>query len=344
MEIKKINHKCILPSAAITLKGKKIKFYTTIDKKPEVGDLIYGEVAYLGQQTHAESVAGRIHTIHDSKKGVFILGNRYAPDYYEGVVPDTFSTELDLLSRSGVVGKVLHKNALISDPTRIRLLGYICNSNGEILNTMQNPLVIPKKKQITHNKRARLILCIGTSMNSGKSHAAATCCYTLSSMNKNVRAAKITGTAGLKDILLMEDCGASYAVDFSYLGYPSTYRLDAQELLNIFNTIDLKYGNNHANYLVIEIADGILQRETAMLLQMPELRTRIHKIVFCAQDAFGVIGGVRTLKEKFDLVPAAISGICSSSPLAIRELQEYIDIPVFNSVERKVQKIFDIIK
>jgi hypothetical protein len=52
-----------------------------------------------------------------------------------------------------------------------------------------------------HNKaRSKLILCVGTAMNSGKTHAAAASCYALSSMGKSVRAAKITGVASLKDI------------------------------------------------------------------------------------------------------------------------------------------------
>jgi hypothetical protein len=45
-------------------------------------------------------------------------------------------------------------------------------------------------------------------MNSGKTYAAAASCYALSSMGKSVRAAKITGVASLKDISLMDDCGA----------------------------------------------------------------------------------------------------------------------------------------
>ena len=49
------------------------------------------------------------------------------------------------------------------------------------------------------------------------------------------------------------------------------------------------------------------------------------------QDIFGAVGGIRVLKEKYDLVPDAISGVCSSSPLHIRELKEFTDIPVFNS-------------
>jgi hypothetical protein len=107
--------------------------------------------------------------------------------------------------------------------------------------------------------------------------------------------------------------------------------LTEQELLGIFNQLDLKYANNPKNFWVVELADGVIQRETAMLLSSPEVASRIHRLIFCANDAFGAIGGLRTLKEKFNLIPDAISGICSSSPLHIRELSEFTNIPVFNS-------------
>ena len=71
-------------------------------------------------------------------------------------------------------------------------------------------------------------------------------------MGHTVRAAKITGTASLKDILLMEDNGASPVADFTYLGYPSTYMLDEPDLLHIFDTLDLKYANSPKNFWVVD--------------------------------------------------------------------------------------------
>jgi len=248
-----------------------------------------------------------------------------------------------MLARSGVVGDVKCQNELISSPTKIRILGYVCDSSGEVVNTRDHVLIQHKESQ-RNGPRAKLILCIGTTMNSGKSYAAAACCYALSSLGKKVRAAKITGTASLKDILLMQDCGAQHVVDFSYFGFPSTYMLEIEDLLHIFRSVDAKYGNNPRNYLVFEFADGILQRETAMLLRHPEVRSRVYKLVFCAADAAGIAGGLRILKESFDLTPDAFSGLCSSSPLAIREISTFTEIPVLKSMERDFKAICSIIR
>lgn len=329
--MKKIAKGFILPSAAYTLKRSQIRFYKPCDKKPEMGDVVYGQVCLIGQHSSLENAFGRIHKIHDGTKAVFVFGNRYAPDYYEGLVPDEAMVEVDLLARSGMIGIAKTKNSLIKDPSKIRIRGYVCDESGSVLNTLKFPIIKPKMNA-KKRPRAKMILVCGTSMNSGKSMAAAACCWALTSMGYTVRASKVTGTASLKDILHMNDAGANSYADFTYLGYPATYMLPEEDLLRIFNQLDLKYANNPKNFWVVEFADGIIQRETLMLLQSDEVRSRIFKLIFCASDAFGAIGGLNILKN-LGLTPDALSGVCSSSPLHIRELEEFTNVPVFNSAQ-----------
>ncbi|WP_020532511.1 hypothetical protein [Flexithrix dorotheae] len=342
--MKKIEQGYRVPSAAYTIPRKVIKGYIPMDSNPKIGDLLYGQISTLGQHNSLENSQGRIHTIHQGTRAIFVFGNRYAPDYYEGIIPESGNFEaLDLLARSGVVGKVLSKSGKVISPTKIKPLGYVCDSEGKILNTKQFSIVKPKNS-IKKHPRAKLILAIGTAMNSGKSAAATACVYALSVHEKEVRASKVTGTASLKDILSMNDAGATHYSDFSFLGYPSTYMIEESEVVDIFNKLDLKYANNKDNYWVVEFADGINQRETAMLLRHPDIRERIHKLIFCAADSFGAIGGLQVLKTKFGLVPDAISGVCSSSPLHIKELREYTNIPVFNSLNIKSDELYKILK
>lgn len=330
--MQKLKRGYIIPSAGYTLSSKMLSGFMPINKTPEIGDVIYGEVLTIGQHSSLENSQGRIHTIHPGSKAIFVFGNRYAPDYYEGLIPENTDFErLDLLARSGVVGKVLSKSGKVISPTQIKPLGYVCDSEGNVINTKKYSAIKPKKDQ-KKTPRAKLILVVGTAMNSGKSAAATACCYALTVAGKEVRASKVTGTASLKDILSFNDAGATHFNDFSFMGYPSTYMIEEQEALNIFNTLDLKYANNKDNYWVVEFADGINQRETALLLNSEDVKSRIHKLIFCAADSFGAIGGLEVLKKKFDLIPDAISGVCSSSPLHIQELKEYTNAPVFNSL------------
>lgn len=336
--VKKIREGFILPSAAFTVARSQVHGYRHADKSPEAGDLAYGTVCYIGQHSSLENKEGRIHAINDGTKAIFVFGNRYAPDFYEGSVPREFPKETDMLARSGIVGEVKCKNANVKDPTRVRLLGYVCDQEGAVLNTRSFSRIASDDAE-TKEGRAKMILNIGTSMNSGKSMTAAACCWALSTMGRRVRGSKITGTAGLKDILLMEDNGAHPVADFTHLGYPSTYLVDREDLMRVFRTLDSRYAGNPKNYWVVEIADGILQRETAMLLQAEEVRSRIHRLIFSAHDAFGAIGGLKVLKEKFGLVPDAISGVCSGSPLSIRELEGFTDRPIFDSIRRDLERL-----
>jgi hypothetical protein len=328
----------ILPSAAYTIDRKQIKSYSFLDKQPEIGDVIYGKITRLGQHTELENKSGRIHRLNEGSTAIFVFGNRYAPDFYEGIIPATMTTKVDLLARSGIVGQVQVKNFSVSEPTQIKILGYVSDANGKILNTRQYPLINPIQGQ-KKEERAKLILFIGTSMNSGKSTSATACCWALTTMGYNVRASKVTGTASLKDILHMQDAGASIVNDFTHFGFPSTYLLEEPELLKIFNDLDLKYANNSKNYWAVEFADGILQRETALLLKSEAVRSRIHRLVFAAHDTFGAIGGLNILKHEFGLVPDAISGVCSSSPLFLRELSAFTDIPVFNNMDCDLKQL-----
>jgi len=338
----KIKQGYILPSAAYVLKRNQIRYFHEINKNPEIGDVVYGVIERLGQHSSLENVSGRIHNIHNGTKAVFVYGNRYAPDYYEGLVPASFSTDVDLLARSGLIGKVKTKSSQIKDPTQVRILGYVVDENIDIINTRTFPRISPRKSE-KNDPRSKMILVCGTSMNSGKSYAAAACCRALSVNGHTVKASKITGTASLKDILQMNDAGAYPFSDFTYLGYPSTYLIEKDELLNIFNILDLKYANNPRNYWVVEIADGLIQRETSILLNSPEVQSRIHKVIFCANDAFGAIGGLKVLKNQFNLDPDAISGVCSKSPLHIRELSHFTDIPVFNSADSNLKYLYELL-
>ena len=45
-------------------------------------------------------------------------------------MPEQQLPEVDLMARSGVIGQVRHKNSVLQDPTRIRVLGYVMDNGG----------------------------------------------------------------------------------------------------------------------------------------------------------------------------------------------------------------------
>ena len=340
--MKQIPRGYVLPSAAYSITSSLAAGFESANTRPKPGDVMYGRIATLGHHRELENKNGRIHRLTDATAALFVYGNRYATDAFEAIVPDDPMDTVDLVARSGVIGRVQVRNSRMADPTTVRLLGRVVDRDGRPLSTLDHPLVKPQST-VKKQPRSKLILVVGSSMNAGKSTAAVAICWALTAMGHSVRASKLTGTASLKDILHMNDAGASVYNDFTYLGHPSTYMLDEPDLLRIFNDLDLKFANNPRNFWVVEIADGLLQRETSMLLSSPEVKSRIDKLIFCATDAFGAIGGIHILEERFGLHPDAISGIVASSPLGIRELGGYTKIPAFDAAEPNLLTLSEVL-
>ncbi|MEL7156055.1 MAG: hypothetical protein AAFN30_05585 [Actinomycetota bacterium] len=331
-----------MPSAAFTIQNSSVNSNVASEDRPQPGDVMYGRIAALGHHRELENKNGRIHRLTDSTAGLFVYGNRYATDAFEALVPDEPMDYADLVARSGVIGRVQVRNSRVLAPTTVKILGRVVDKDGRPLSTLDHSMIEPATAEKKH-PRSKLILVVGTSMNAGKSTAAVAIAWALSTMGHKVRSSKVTGTASLKEILHMNDAGASVYNDFTYLGHPSTYMLDEEEVLRIFNNLDLKFANNPRNFWVVEVADGILQRETAMLLSSPQVKDRIQRLIFCASDAFGAIGGLHILEDQYGLHPDAISGIVASSPLGIRELNEYTKVPAFDSAEPDLRTLSELL-
>ena len=90
-----------------------------------------------------------------------------------------------------------------------------------------------------------------------------------------------------------------------------------------------------ADTVIVEIADGIYQRETAMLLRDPAFQASVDQVVFASSDALGARAGVTELLDA-GLTVAAASGIMTRSPLATAEAREVLGrfgVPVVGSYE-----------
>ena len=125
--MKKIAPGFLLPSAAYCINRKQAHRWQWLDKSPEVGDVVYGTVGYLGFHSTLENKQGRIHAVNDGSKALFVFGSRYAPDAFEGFVPAELPKTADTLARSGMIGELACKNSTIKDPTQIEIHGYVCD-------------------------------------------------------------------------------------------------------------------------------------------------------------------------------------------------------------------------
>jgi hypothetical protein len=300
---------------------------------PRTGDLLFAEVLDLGRHYRMEVRSGLTMHLFPGDLIVGAFGNRYATDQYEGYVPSRPVEGCDLLSVGGVCGQVASQHAsMVLDPTRLRILGLVSDKDGRPINQCAFGLPPYVLSDSLESSTAEVILIVGSAMNSGKTTTAGTLARALSRANFSVAAGKITGTAAGKDARFFEACGARPVLDFTSAGYPSTYMLSLEELLGIYNSILGHLRAANPDYIILEIADGIFQRETRMMLGSEVLLDSVDHVFFAASDSLSAESGVRSMRE-YGLPVRAIAGSVTQSPLASREAEETLGMPCMN-IER----------
>ena len=296
---------------------------------PHVGDLALHRVLTLGKHTRMDSREGRAHYLLPGDLVATCYGNRYATDQYEGFVPPA-SAHYHMLSVGGVCGMVSTKNDLMPDPTILEFVGYAIDTEGKIVNLRDHRL--KPLKRVAALRPFKTILSLGASMNSGKTTTAAMAIRGLASAGHSVVSAKLTGTGAVKDLQFMRDAGAEAVLDFTDYGCPSTSLVSLRKLLRLARTLESHLAARGPDYIVYEIADGVFQRETALLLAAAEFRSRIDYTLFSAPDALAAEAGKRTL-ERLGFRLIGFSGLVSASELGRQEVQKATGLPCLSSRE-----------
>ena len=303
------------------------------DHAPRPGDLVLAEVEEIGQHKRIELTTGRRAHLFPGDRIVVAYGNRYAPDQFEAVVPAGLEP-CSLVAAGGVAAQVLTQHETMEEATRIAPIGLLVDASGRRMN-LADAAMEPVTAPVT---RPPTVAVLGSSMNSGKTTTAASLVHGLRDAGLRVGAAKLTGTGAGPDLWLMQDSGAEIVWDFTDAGAVSTSLLQLPRLLEI---VDILVGNLAAtgvDAIVLEVADGLLQPETAALLGSSEFAATIDGIVFAGREAMGAAEGVRRLRERGHRV-LAVSGVMTRAPLAVREARGLLDAPVLTRDELALAEV-----
>lgn len=297
---------------------------------PVSGDVAIFEIIETGKHETIQSESKRNVGIFPGDYIMACFADRYATSQFEGYVPSAPTQMLHILGAGGAIGIVKSKNWSLKDiePTSVKLIGYCCDENNQVINSK-----FYNKKKVKFNGHvpndAKIILSIGSTMDSGKTTTAAFLARGLKQNDKKVAFIKFTGTSYTKDKDFVYDCGADVAIDFSDMGFPSTYMCGKEELLDLYQSLLTSLEPEKPDYIVMEIADGLMQRETNFLLKSREFLNTIHSVIFSCGDSLGAFYGIQYLKE-LGIEPAAISGCFTMSPLLIEEVIEHSSMNVLN--------------
>jgi len=299
------------------------------DVEPDAGDLVLARVTEIGQHAKIELTDGRRSTLFPGDEVVVCFGARYAPDQFEAVVPDDLGP-CQLVAAGGLAARARSRHDKMAEPTTLEVIGLVADAEGHRANLTRWSLE-PGPLAATAGDRPPVVAVVGTSMNAGKTTSAAGLVRGLVQSGLRPAAAKVTGTGAGGDIWLLGDAGASPVLDFTAAGLASTYQAGEAEIERVFTTLTSNLLATGADAVVLEVADGLCQAETAALVSSAVFAEAVDTIIFAAGDALGADAGVGWLEHR-GLPVVAVSGLLSCSPMASSEAAALTGLPVLDLV------------
>lgn len=294
------------------------------DVEPKAGDLVLARIEKIGHHGALELTTGRRSTLFPGDEIVVCYGNRYAPDQFEAEVPHDLAS-CHLVAAGGIAAQALSWHVNIKPPTAIIPIGLLADVKGKRINLSGAAVA-----KLGHSyPLPYTVAVVGTSMNAGKTTTVANLIYGLTCAGLKVGAAKVTGTGSGKDTWFMGDAGARLALDFTDAGFPSTFRLTVTEVEGIFTTLTSHLAKTGVDVIILEVADGLYQQETAALLSSATFKKMVNSVIFAAGDAMGAMAGVEWLRRK-DLPVVAVSGLLTASPLAVIEAADATGVTIID--------------
>ena len=294
--------------------------------KPKAGDLVIARVDSLGHHKGLQLVNGRRRIMFLGDEIVVAYGNRYASSQFESYVPETMGP-CHLVAGGGIASRAVSWHANISrGPTHITPIGLVGDKYGNPINLKDYGLA-PVKQPADYQPTT--IALIGTSMDAGKTTTAAYLARGLINAGLRVGYVKVTGTGAGGDTWLLKDAGAEPVLDFTDAGLPTTFMEEPKEIERVMHELIAHCAESGVDAVLVEIADGVFQRETATLLQSSFFANITGGIVLAAQDSMGAAAGMNWLNN-FSTPVLALSGKLSAAPLQVSEAQAATGLRVFD--------------
>jgi hypothetical protein len=280
-----------------------------------VGDLVLARVDAIGNHAALQLVNGRRRHLFPGDEIVVAYGHRYASNQFESEVPESLGP-CHLVAGGGIASRALSWHVKISKgPTQITPIGLLAGPDDIPINLKDFALdPVPQRRDY----RPTSIAVVGTSMDAGKTQTCVHLVRGLVGGGLRVGYAKVTGTGAGGDFWWLRDAGADPVLDFTDVGLPSTYLMHPNEVQRVLVTLANHIATEGVDAMVLEIADGIFQGETAALLSSSSFQQTVGGIVLAAADSMGAAAGYEWLcRNSFE--PVALSGLLTVSPLQARE-------------------------
>jgi hypothetical protein len=288
--------------------------------QPASGDVLLCEIVDVSLHGRLELSTGARSILHAGDRIISALGSRYATSFLEGVA-EIDGEDADLLSASGICGRVLQRTEKKQRPTRLKVVAQAyCDDRAVNLRAFGLPAAPPPKSE------PAWVLVVGSAMDSGKTSACNVVINSLSQSGLDVGAAKLTGIASARDLCSYQDAGARFAADLLDCGWVSTAGCSTAELGETASTLLAHLRAAGVEIAVLEIADGLLQPETAALLSHLREELRKPAVILTARESLAGVAGVERLSA-LGYSGTVVSGVLTNSPLSCREVELAARVP-----------------
>jgi hypothetical protein len=287
-----------------------------------------------------ELTSGRMATVNQGDVIVGALGHRKALRGYSGHLPEQLQPgdTIQLLNIGGVLGICDSANPDVGPPFDCEVLGTVLS-----FPYLGERIGVPARSGLERlepdapfdTQGVPVIAMAGTCMDSGKTAAACAIVGRLRHLGFNVAACKATGVSLRRDVLAMEDAGASDTMIFSDFGVVTTTASNGPAL-----TRALLHGlaKKRPDAIVLELGDGLLGAYgVEAILEDEELRKALTIVVLCANDPVSAWGGTRILRHQFNIEPAVVSGPATDNDVGIQQIDERMSLPAINALANGVK-------
>jgi hypothetical protein len=287
-----------------------------------------------------ELTSGRMATVNQRDIVVGALGHRKALRGYSGRLPTELKPgdTIQLLNIGGVMGICDSANPDVGPPFDCEVLGAVLHFPylGERIGVPARAGERQLDPDAALDTRGVPVVALaGTCMDSGKTAAACAIVTRLRHKGLNVSACKATGVALRRDVLAMEDAGATDSMIFSDLGIVATTGDNGPALTRSLLS-SLAAGKPDA--IVLELGDGLLGAYgVASILSDPAIRDALTAVVLCANDPVSAWGGVKILREDYGIEPAVVTGPATDNDVGIEQIAERCSLPGVNALSNPVE-------
>jgi hypothetical protein len=263
------------------------------------------------------------------------LGPRRALFGYSGHVPASLKAGdiIQMLNIGGVLGICDSANPDKGKPFDCRVLGvvlqfpYLGERIGVPARVGSRKLDIGAKLD---TRGVPVVALAGTCMEAGKTAAACQIVSRMRHRGLTIDVFKATGVSLRRDILAMQDSGARNGMIFTDLGVVTTTEKSGPALTRSMLT---ELSAHKPDVIVFELGDGLIGTYgVAAILECEDIRKALTSVVLSANDPVAAWGGVKLLRERFGVQPAAVTGPATDNSVGVDIIEEQMQVRAFNAL------------